>query len=132
MEEKSRSQLLTIRSTQYDAFVDLKVNLFKTRVFKYLRKYFEEQTAQFNDNDLFKIINNGTKKADLYGFIYEAHIVKIIEFMILICDDFDVSQETGWAHPILTNKHLNPNEKIQFINESYLKFSKGEKQCNTL
>jgi hypothetical protein len=124
--KKSESKLLTIRSVQHEALVKMKVDQFKMRVFKYLRTNFEVQTKAYNDSQLFELIDEGVKKAERYGFIHEEYIVKLIEWMILIQEDFDTCQQTDWAYAILTDQNFQPDEKVQQINESYLRHLQGD------
>lgn len=78
-----------------------------------LRDYFENESDQAKPSN--EIIEMGVKKAERFGLIKIAEVIRLIEYLVLYGEEFADSHKTLWAYAILTDKSLNGNEKLNKI-----------------
>ncbi len=85
---------------------------FVAQLMQRLRRDFPAQTRPLDDPALRDLIETGTRHAELYGLVTEAHIRVYCGLMLRHGADFDADPTRQWAGDILNDGQLSAREKI--------------------
>lgn len=104
--------MLLIRKKQMEVLSKYMVKQFENRMIDHLRSHFPEYTQNKPESFLRNVIRSGIDKASTYGVKRESDVQTFLKYTIIYGDDFDTSPKLGWVGKILTDKSLNPGEKM--------------------
>jgi hypothetical protein len=109
--------MLVIRKEQMDVLADQAMKTFISRVFDHLSEVFPDQCRELGDEALDRLITDGIKRAASYGIDIEDDVVRFIELMFILCDDYDTSYRFPWARQILLEPDENQTERVDRLCE---------------
>ena len=91
----------TITTAHLEAFSRQQTQRFEDEMIAYLRQEFPAACAKWSEADLRALIQHGILTARGYNILLEPDVARYIEFMVTLSTDFDRSDQTPWAQPIL-------------------------------
>jgi hypothetical protein len=104
---------MIIRKDQADAFRQPLAKGFEDRMVQHLRDAFPARVEGLGDDALRAEIRHGVTRAAQYNITAERDVARFIDLMFLVRRDFDTSQETPWARPILTDKASSAENRLR-------------------
>ncbi|WP_418315120.1 hypothetical protein [Piscinibacter sakaiensis] len=102
-------QFARIGADQKQAFVD--------RLIAQLRQDFPQQTSPRDDTAMRQLVDTGSRNAETYGLVGEAHIRFYCGLMLRHGEDFDTDPKQPWAGEILDDDALSATEKVARLDE---------------
>jgi hypothetical protein len=117
--------MLTIRKEQYEVLVEESLKDFHRRVFTHLKQSFPVQCQQRQDDGVRASIETGIVRARQRGASSEHDIVRFIELMYILGDDFDTSHQRGWVGRILYDPHLTISARLEALHQRARQESKA-------
>jgi len=109
--------MFVIRREQTEAFRPAMMKSFECRVYAHLLRVFPEDCQVLGEEACRIRIRKGIQAAGEYGITIEYDVVRYIDLMFFMCEDFDKSPDVPWAARILGLKDLHPTEKVDRLYE---------------
>jgi hypothetical protein len=109
--------MLVIRQQHKDTFGKIARDRFACRALAHCRRVFKENCKKMGDPAVRERIDRGIKAADGYGVRKEHDVVRYIDLMFILGDDFDTSRSSPWAKRILTCEDLGGTTKMDRLYE---------------
>jgi hypothetical protein len=106
------SRLWLIRDEQMQAFANASATRFRQKARRYLRAKWTEACEDLSDAELEERIDAARLRAEGFGISRQAHVIRFIEFGLLLGADFDRLPEHRWAARILDDEGRSGALKI--------------------
>jgi hypothetical protein len=104
--------MLKLRKQHLDAFEAQKVALFKTRVVAHIKAVWPAECAELGDAAVAEIVQGAIKRAVAFGLSSEHDVVRFVDLAFILAADFDTNPLGAWTRPILADRALAPNAKM--------------------
>jgi hypothetical protein len=104
-----------INQAHLEAFSKPQTKRFADEMVAYFKQYYPKESAELGEDGLRELIDEGVEKAKSYDTYREVDVARYIQFMVAIRRDFDTSDQTPWAGPILTNDTLLAPDKLEQV-----------------
>ncbi len=109
--------MLTIRKEQMDQMGDEAMKTFVSRVSDHLSEIFPDECLELGDEVVGRRITDGIERAADYGIDIEYDVVRFINLMFILCEDYDTSDRFPWARKILSKPDENPTDRVDRLCE---------------
>jgi len=106
------AKAMVIRSDQLGTFDEDARTRANRHLAAYARERFPERFFNTTDEVLLRIVEEIRHRAAAEGFEQEDHIASFLDLTVMYGGDFPRS---AWAEPILTNKGLDAEHKMQSL-----------------
>ena len=93
------------------------LNSFECRVFAHLTRVFPLPCKDLGEEAVRKRVRAGIASAAGYGITSEYDVVRYVDLMFILAEDFDKAPNLSWAARILTAEQLHPKEKMDGLYE---------------
>lgn len=103
--------MLVIRKEQVVALSEAAYESFCRRLYEHIKKCWPREFEEKTPAGVRQSIEQGIARAEEYGIQAERDVVRYLDTMYLVGEDFDVNPKTGWARVILEAKTLAPTVK---------------------
>lgn len=107
--------MLKIRKEQMKALSAYMLHQFEDRAYLHVMKCWPKRCNEMGEKAVRKSIHNGIDRASTYGINKEYDVIRFIDIMYVLCEDFDTNPHTAWAQDILYNRSLVAGRKIDRI-----------------
>ncbi len=107
----------TMSDAHMQAFSAQQRARFVQEMMDYLQGVYPVETKALGTDKLRALVETGIDKSKSYDIVLERDVARYIEFMIAIAPDFDDSNKTLWAKPILTDRRATAPSKLDRIAE---------------
>jgi len=98
-------------------FADEAMNKFICRVFDHVTEVFPDECRKLGDKDVLRQISDGIRRAAEYDIKIEYYVVRFIDLMFILCEDYDTNDRFPWANQILTDSEKSSTEKVDHLCE---------------
>lgn len=102
---------LVIREEQIAVLSEAAYESFCKRLYEHIKKCWPREFERKGATGVQQSIEKGIARAAKYGIQAERDVVRYIDTMHLVGEDFDVDPKKGWVHVILEAKTLAPTIK---------------------
>ena len=109
--------MLTIRKEQMEALAPVMLKSFECRVYAHLLRVFERQCNELGEPVVRERIRQGITGAGEYGITLEYDVVRYIDLMFILSEDFDSNTELPWTARILKAKSMHGTDKMDRLYE---------------
>jgi len=106
-----------IRKEQMDLLADEAMKTFVSRVFDHLSEVFPDECRELGDEVVGRRITDGIERAAGYGIDIEYDMVRFIDLMFILCEDYDTSDRFPWTRQILAEPDENPTDRVDRLCE---------------
>ncbi len=103
--------MLVIRKEQVAALSEVAYGSFCRRLYDHIKKCWPREFKERTPAGVRQSIEQGIARAAVYGIQAERDVLRYLDTMYLVGDDFDVNRKTGWARVILEAETLAPTVK---------------------
>lgn len=103
---------MIIRSSQMQTLQQAMDQTFVDEIADYISVNHSNTVAGMPDNLLKRRIHNGILRARIYGMTWRSSVTAFVVLMFVVAPNFD---EHPLIHEILSNKKLQPDERINLI-----------------
>jgi hypothetical protein len=103
--------VLLIRKEQMEALSQHASASFRERAFEHIKKCVPREFEAKGPAAAWQSIDKAIAKAAGYGIEMERDVVRYLDTMYLVGEDFDVDPNIPWARPILESPNLTPSVK---------------------
>lgn len=110
--------MLVIRKEQIEAFARVGLKKFEAKMVKHFHEVFPEWSKATGDEQLAEFVRHGVARAGNYGLIIELDVVRYLHVMQALGRDFDSSERTAWARPLLERKDITPADKMDLLRDA--------------
>lgn len=112
--------MLRVKARQVDTFSVRRVDEFEQRTVQRLREFFPSFSA-LEDVEALSVVRQGIHRAEKYGFTTERDVAKYIGLMVIWGVDFDEIAPDSWLVSILSNRFVEPSERLALLYEHALR-----------
>lgn len=109
-----------IRNEQKEALAQQVEQSFEDRVVAHLQKCFPDACRALGPAEVRESVRRGITRAAGYGVKVEYDVVRFIDLMYTLCQDFDTNRQTPWAGEILNEPDLSPRARMDKLYERTL------------
>ncbi len=103
--------MLVIRKEQVAALSETAYESFCQRLYEHIKKCWPREFEEKTRAGVRQSLEQGIARAAEYGIQAERDVVRYLDTMYLVGEDFDVNPKTAWARVILEAKTLAPTVK---------------------
>mgnify|MGYP000336084517 CR=1 FL=1 len=103
--------MLTINEAQLEAFQDISIEMFKSRMISFLTEFFFDAIENQSEFELKMFIANSIEKAEAFGIDTEDDVQAFIVYAVQLGINFDTKH--SWAAKVLNNDNLLGSEKLE-------------------
>lgn len=115
--------MLKIREEQYEELGKVTLKRFEDEMIEHLQKFFPKYYEIYGEPLIRKVIQYGTERAEIYGFLTKRDTPLYIDLMMLLGSHFDQDPQYPWAIEILEDQSVeNPIEKADKLYDRALKY----------
>lgn len=107
--------MLHIRPEQMDALNDYMLSRFENRAYAHLVKCWPKQCAGMDENTVRASIRDSIDRAAHYGITTKRDIIRFLDVMYALSQNFDTDRRVSWAQEILNDSSLPPGQKMYRI-----------------
>jgi len=109
--------MLLIRQAHKDKFGKIARRKFERRALDHCKRIFPAACEKLGEPALRERITRGVDAADACGVRKEYDVVRYIDLMFVLAEDFDKNPRYPWAARILGDKVLGPTTKMDRLYE---------------
>jgi hypothetical protein len=114
--------MFKISKTQLGSMEKAMHAAFELRVIEHLRKAFPDIAQALTDADLLQLVRSALARASSHGLFIEWNLLRFVEYALMLGLGFEDRPEFGWVHQLLHDAELNDTEKMNQIEEHFLKY----------
>jgi hypothetical protein len=122
-----RSLMLKVRKEQMETFRMQMQARFVLRMVDYLRVTFPAQTKNLTDDHLRETVQQGERKAQDYGVVYEDDIRRFLGYVVVYGLTLDSHPQTQWIADILHRHDIDGTVKMDFLDDYELRVTKDQR-----
>lgn len=104
--------MLIIRKSHKDTFGKVARQKFEDRATEHCRRVFKDDCEKLGDETLRSRIAVGTDAAGTYGIRKERDVIRYVDLMFILSEDFDKNPSFPWAAKILKDEALGGTTKM--------------------
>jgi len=116
--------MLTIRSSQVQAFDEIAMKNFEELMLPHLKKFYPEFYEAEGPPKLKELIRHGVKRAASYQITAKRDVSRYIDLMASLGPDFDKDEQLPWAGEILQTRN-SAETRIKILVRTAAKHLKG-------
>jgi hypothetical protein len=109
--------MLLIRKKHKDTFGKIAKDRFECRALAHCKRVFKPDCEKLGDPAVKERIRKGIDAAGGYGVRKEYDVVRYIDLMFILSEDYDTNRSFPWAARILTSEDLGGTTKMDRLCE---------------
>lgn len=110
-------RMFQISAAHLQAFSEQQRGRFEDEMVAYLQKEYPADCEKAGEQGIRELVRRGIEKASEYHIVLECDVSRYIELMLTVAPDFDVSERTPWAGPVLAQTSMTGDSKINRMYE---------------